>query len=156
MKNLLLILGFLAFLPLTMFSQASTFHQKYEGTYGGAYPVYGDWTIQVRWKTTVNQVRKTTATGDTEIKYTNNYNAHWEYYNTVTGEKKVGPENQNVTGVYTFNATSYTNDRHWVYHYVNDPVFGAYHINFNLFWGYNPATGFMEVMDIQNEWLRNP
>lgn len=154
MRNAILLFGLLALMPFTLFSQASTYHQNTSGTFGGAY--FGDWTINVTWKLTVNQVRKIKDNGDTEIKYTNNYRAHWEYYNTITGERKVGPENQNVTGVFTVNATSYTNDRHWVYHYVNDPVFGAYHINFNLLWEFNPDTGFMEMIDVQNEWVRNP
>lgn len=76
--------------------------------------------------------------------------------NTVTGERKVGPENQNVTGVYSFGADHFTNDRHWVYHYVNDPVFGAYHYVARIIWHYDPVNGRMDVEDIQNEWVKNP
>lgn len=154
MKNVMLLFGLLALMPFTLFSQASTNHIQNEGVDQG--PYFGDWVVTIRWKVNVNQVRKINNAGEIELKYTSHYNAHWEYYNTVTGERKVGPENQNVTGVYAIGPDYWYNDRHWVYHYVNDPVFGAYHINFNLLWEFNPDTGFMEIMDIQNEWVRNP
>lgn len=156
MKNVLLTLSLLTFMSFTALSQADTYHTNYEQTFD--FPNYGgDWIATAVLKVSVNQVRKIDKnTGDVQIQYTNNYHAHWEFYNTVTGARRAGPENQNVTGVYTFGADHYTNDRHWVYFYTNDPVFGAYHINYNILWTYNPVTGFMEVVDIQNEWSKNP
>lgn len=150
MKKYGLLLVLFAFVPLALQSQAETSHIKINNEFDFDYG--NGWVADVTTQLVVNQVRKINNQGQFEIKYTNNYREVWNYYNTETGESRVSPGVQNVTGVFT---PGVSNDRHWVTHYVKDPIFGTYHLNMNILWLFNTESGFLEIIDVQNEWTKS-
>lgn len=155
MKNLLFALSLVAFLPFTAFSQADTYHDSYSDVVQFAYP--DNWVVTVKFKEIINEVLKVKQNGATEIRYTYNFSSLWEFNNTVTGERKIGPDSRHATGVfYPQGANGYTDDYHWVQTYVNDPVFGGYHIVVDILLTYDPNVGFFVIQEVKNTWIRNP
>lgn len=151
-KYLMLFAAFACSITLLSAQSSWTHNDHYEGSY--TIPVTAEWVAEVVWSQVVNHVHQVNREGQMVTKYTIHYRDKWNYTNLVTGETATSPGVQNVTGDFITWPDGFSNDRRFIEHFVKDPIYGSAHLVFRLIWEENPETGFIEIVEIQNEWQK--